>query len=121
MSTLQASGKFRTVSAQADTLPTTVDQRKRAYEGACQRQRVDLVLSGVDDGETVNSNMLSFKRGAVTRKITLEGYGCAAHSLIWGDAMAIIVESGRQATPQSEIDGAAGQAWGERILQARAS
>jgi hypothetical protein len=116
--TLKASGGFRVVQADAGAIPVASDERAKGYVGICRAQKVNTVMAAVDDGQTVNSNMLSFKRGALTHKLTLEGFGCAEQKLIWLDTMAVVVESGGKPTPQSEIDDIAGQAWGERVVAA---
>lgn len=118
--TLQASGKFRVAEPDVGGLATDTNERNRGYDEVCRNRRVDLVFAAVDEGQSVKSNMLSFKRGALIHKLALEGYGCTAHRIVWVDTMAVVIESGGQPTPQSEIDAVAGQAWGERVLQARA-
>jgi hypothetical protein len=117
---LQASGKFKVAPSEGAYLLAAPDDRARSYATICQRQRVNMVLAAVDDGQIVNSNMLSFKRGGLTHKLGLEAYGCAAHAVVWHDEMAVIIESGGKPTPQAEIDAAAGQAWADRLIQARA-
>jgi hypothetical protein len=104
---LQASGKFRVSQATGDA------------DGACRARRVDLVMSAVDQGQAVKSNMLSFQRGNVTQTLTLQGYSCASHMVAWTQSMQVIVEAGSKPTPQNEIDEIAGQAWADRVIQAR--
>lgn len=116
---LRASARFRIVRDDPVTfLPGSPEGP--AYEDLCRRTRVDLVLAAVDLGQTVNSNMLSFSRGGLTQKLSLTGYSCASHQVAWSDPMAVVIESGAKPTPQSEIDAIAGQAWSERIVQAKA-
>jgi hypothetical protein len=62
---------------------------------------------------------MSFRRGSVTQKLNLVGYSCTAHKAVWVDAMAVVVESGKSPTPQAEIDHIAGDAWADRLGQAR--
>ncbi len=115
---LKASGRFRVTQSEGAAVPTDPTERTRVYDSICQRMRASVVMAAVDKGQTVNSNMLSFKRGALTHKLDLEGYGCSIHKLVWADTMAIVVESGKTPTPQAEIDSIAGQAWADRIVQA---
>ncbi len=56
---------------------------------------------------------------AATPAVAIEGYSCSAGNIVWADTMATVVEAGSKPTPQAEIDTAGGQAWGERVLQAR--
>lgn len=118
--TLKASGKLQVKPlAGAGALPGSDADRHAAYATLCTGNPVDVIFAAVDQGQTVNSNMMSFKRGSVTDKLTIEGYGCSAGKIVWTDTMATVIEAGSKPTPQAEIDTAAGQAWGERVLQAR--
>jgi hypothetical protein len=103
---LQASGKFRVSQATGDAA------------SACGR-RVDLVMSAVDQGQAVKSNMLSFQRGNVTQTLSLQVYSCTTHMVAWTETMQVIIEAGSKPTPQSEIDEIAGQAWADRVIQAK--
>jgi hypothetical protein len=116
---IQASGKFSQVQWDPGPAPTAQDARRNGYDDICRRQNADIVFTTVDEGETVKSNMLSFKRGAVIHKLSLEGFGCATQQIVWVDSMAVIVEASKDPVPQGEIDAAAGQAWGERIVAAK--
>jgi hypothetical protein len=117
--TLETAGVMRVVNLREDSLPAAPDARAQAYDQACREQKVDQIFSAVDGGETVKSGALSFGRGGVTHALTLEGYGCAEHKLIWTDSMSVTVQAGNGTTPQSDVDDIAGQAWGERVLGAR--
>jgi hypothetical protein len=117
---LEASGKFRVTSLGGDALPATAEERAHGYEDMCRKgRRIDMIFAAIDEGQSVKSNLLSFKRGALIDKLDLEGYGCAAHRVVWTDPMAVIIEAGGAPTPQAEVDAIAGQAWAERVLKAR--
>jgi hypothetical protein len=107
---LQASGKFRVSQAAGEV---------GAYENACKARRVDIVMGAVDQGQTVKSNMLSFQRGNSTQTLSLQGYSCASHQIAWTQSMQVIIESGSKPQAQSEIDEIAGQAWADRVIQAK--
>jgi hypothetical protein len=117
--TLESSGKFRSVQWDAGTPAENADARRSGYDDLCHRHRADIVFSTVDEGQTVNSNMLSFKRGDLTHKLSLEGFGCTSHQIVWADTMAVVVEAGNKPIPQSEVDEVTGQAWAERIAAAK--
>jgi hypothetical protein len=104
---LQASGKFRVSQATGDA------------DAACRARRVDLVMSAVDQGQAVKSNLLSFQRGNSTQTFSLQGYSCATHMVAWTQSMQIIIESGSKPMAQGEIDDIAGQAWADRVIQAK--
>ena len=104
--------------AGAGPLPGSDSDRHAAYASMCSGNHVDVIFAAVDQGQTVSSNTMSFKPGTVTDKLVIEGYGCSAEKIVWSDTMATVIEAGSKPTPQSEIDTAAGQAWGERVLQA---
>ena len=120
---LQAANAYRSVNlvrgVDAGGLGGADDQRAKAFDGACATQPVDLIFAAVDLGEKVDSNMLSFKRGSLTHKLNLVAYSCAQHKAVWVDAMAVIVESGNNPTPQAEIDNIAADAWADRLAMAR--
>jgi hypothetical protein len=116
--TLKAGGRFRVVQSDGGPIPISSEDRAKGYLALCKTQKVNVVFAAVDEGQTVNSNMLSFKRGALTHKLTLEGFGCKDQKLVWLDTMAVVIESGSKPTPQAEVDDIAGQAWGERVIQA---
>jgi hypothetical protein len=116
--TLKASGRFRVVEADAGAIPVAAEDRAKGYLSICHAHKVTTVLAAVDEGQTVNSNMLSFKRGALTHKLTLEGFGCSIQKIVWLDTMAVVIESGGKPTPQAEVDNIAGQAWAERVIEA---
>ncbi len=118
-SSLRASARFRAVYADpTHFVPGSAEAP--AYEALCRRTRADLVFAAVDLGQTVQSNILSFSRGGLTQKLSLVAYGCTTHQVAWSDTMAIVIEAGGKPTPQSEIDTITGQAWSERIVQAKA-
>ena len=104
---LQASGKFR------------VSQATGEADAACRARRVDLVMSAVDQGQAVKSNLLSFQRGNSTQTYSLQGYSCATHMVAWTQSMQVIIESGSKPMAQGEIDDIAGQAWADRVIQAK--
>ena len=118
--TLEVDGVVRVVRLREDLLPADSGARNRAYDQACSQQQLDQIFGAVVGNEIVKSGALSFGRGGVTRNYTLEGYGCADHHLVWTDTMSVTVQSGTGTTPQTEVDDVAGQAWGERVIQARA-
>ncbi len=121
-SVVKASGKVRVAPlVGVGMLPGTQTDRYAAYATACHGNSADVIFAAIDQGQTVSSNMMSFKRGSVTDKLTIEGYGCSAGKIVWTDSMATVVEAGSKPTPQSEIDDAAGRAWGERVLLAQGS
>jgi len=117
---ISASGKIRVATITGtQALSASDGERSKGYADICRNNKVDMVFAAVDQGQTVKSNLMSFKRGAVTDKFTLEGYGCEAGKVVWTDTMATVIESGSKPTPQAEIDAAAGQSWAERVLQAK--
>ena len=117
--TLQASGKIQVRPSTATTaLPAGDAERYAAYSSLCGRSRAEMVFAAIDLGQTVESNLASFKRSSMIDKFTLEGFRCDAGKVTWSDSMATVIEVGSKPTPQAEIDAAAGQAWGERVLQA---
>jgi hypothetical protein len=101
----------------AGALPTAEADQLAAFAAKCPSLKVDVIFASFELGQTVNSSMM--KRSSVTDKIRIEGYGCRDRKIVWSDAMAIVITAGKEPTPQSEIDTAAGQAWAERVLQAR--
>lgn len=117
--TLRNDGRFDVRRAPGGPPPADASARAAAYGQVCDDTHADLVFAAVDEGETVSSNALSFKRGTSTRKYALEGYACGQRATGWSDTMAVIVESGSKAASQSEIDDIAGQAWAERVEAAR--
>jgi hypothetical protein len=117
--TLETAGVMQVVSLREDLLPAAPEARAQAYEHVCGEQKVDQIFSAVDGGETVKSGALSFGRGGVTHALTLESYGCAEHKVVWTDSMSVTVQAGNGTTPQNDVDDIAGQAWGERVLEAR--
>jgi hypothetical protein len=117
--TLENAGVMHVVSLREDLLPAAPDLRAQAYDHVCSEQKVDQIFSAVDAGETVRSGALSFGRGGVTHALTLESYGCAEHQLVWTDSMSVTVQAGNGTTAQTDVDDIAGQAWGERVLEAR--
>jgi hypothetical protein len=117
--TLKDSGKLHLMPlADPGPLPGSDADRHAAYSSLCSGNHVDVIFAALDQGQTVSSNMMSFRRGTVTDKLIIEGYGCTAQKIVWTDTMATVIEAGSKPTPQAEIDTAAGQAWGERVLQA---
>jgi hypothetical protein len=109
---LQASGKFRVSQVPAES-------GDKAYDNACRTRRVDIIMAAIDQGQTVKSNMLSFQRGNSTQTLSLQGYSCTTHQVAWTQSMQIIIEVGSKAMAQSEIDEVAGQAWADRVIQAK--
>ncbi len=109
--------RFRPAARNAGSF--RVSQATGDADGACRARGVNLVMSAVDQGQAVKSNMLSFQRGNVTQTLTLQGYSCASHMVAWTQTMQVIVEAGSKPTPQAEIDEIAGQAWADRVIQAR--
>lgn len=117
---LRASARFRLVRDDPGVLaPSSVSGPE--YDAMCRRDRVDMVFAAIDLGQMVQSNLLSFSRGGVTQKLSLTAYGCAARQVVWSDTMAVVIEAGGKPTQQAEIDVIAGQAWAERIVQAKAA
>lgn len=117
--TLKGDGRFDVRRAPGGPPPEDASARAAAFGQVCDDTRAELVFAAVDQGETVNSNALSFKRGSSTHKFGLEGYACGQRAVAWSDTMAVIVESGSKSTSQAEIDDIAGQAWAERVQAAR--
>jgi hypothetical protein len=109
---LQASGKFRVSTASSEG-------GDKAYDNACRARRVDMIMAAVDQGQSVKSNMLSFKRGNATQTLSLQGFSCATHQVVWTETMQVIIESGSKPMAQSEVDDIAGQAWADRVIQAK--
>lgn len=121
--TLQASGKFRSVTGGQDAHAPDLaamnsGQVDDAMRDACRSRRPDLVFAAINVGVHVQSNLLSLKRGNATQQVTLQTYDCRAQRVGWTENMAVVNESHKD-VPAAEIDGVAGQAWAERVLEAK--
>ena len=121
--TLQASGKFRSVTGGEDSRAPDLSslnagQVDDAMKEACRSRRPDLVFAAINVGEQKQSNLLSLKRSNSTQQVTLQAYECRAQRIGWTENMNVVNES-RKDVPKTEVDAVGGQAWAERVIQAK--
>jgi hypothetical protein len=103
-----------------DLRQMTDHERDAAFSVICRRTAAAMVFGGRPLGTTANTNSFSFSYANITMTEDLFGYSCAKRQVVWRDQLTAVAQISDSNASNSEIDGAAGDAWGDRVLQAPA-